>query len=201
MEIRAKEKKKEAPAKPDPASSTPSVQASKGDLGGESSDIFSQMVEAFMGLLSGGTPNPMMGGGTTVMPQGGSPFTQMPTEMDLPQRNPFFESGPDESILASILQGPPQMPANQTQEMTGVPPMMQQAMQYPGAQATQEAAAPPQPVTPPTPRVPTLRPPVPQQNPAFTDDGSLGAMLQQLFTQQRVAPTMPTRNPMFTGGV
>jgi len=220
MEIRAKEKpavKKPAPAQRDPASSTPSVQNSKGDMTPPPTDPFSEMIEALMGMFTGGTPSPGMGGGTTVAPQGGSPFIQMPTTMDVPEQNPFLNSGPDESILANLIRGPQAMAADQTQEMTSLPPMMQQAQRAQQA-AAQPPAVPNNPQIPPTPQTRSLRPPMPAQNPLFhgnpdqsfgaggeiggqNDLRTIGMMLNEMFGGQGAAPAMPTRNSLFSGGV
>lgn len=172
------------------------VQGTKGDMQAPGSDPLSMISQAIMSLLSGGMPSPGMGGGTTEAPMGGSPFTQMPTQMDLPERNPFQQGGPDEEIMANAIRGPQMPAANQMQEMTQVPPMMQEAQKANAA----AAAPPPMPMTPATPQARPLHPPVPTPNPSFHPDaGSLEALLTSMFGQGQ--PQVPQRNPLFSGGV
>jgi len=173
------------------------VQGTKGDMAAPGDDPLSMMAQALMSMFSGGMPSPSMGGGTTEAPMGGSPFTQMPTTMDLPERNPFQQGGPDEEILANMIRGP-----GQSQGMTQVPPMMQEA-QGMGNRMSTPPAPPPAPNNPeiaPTPRAPTMHPPVPSPNPSFhADPNSLEALLTSMFGAGQ--PQVPQRNPLFSGGV
>jgi hypothetical protein len=173
------------------------VQGTKGDMQAPGDDPLSMMAQALMSMFSGGMPSPSMGGGTTEAPMGGSPFTQMPTTMDVPERNPFQQGGPDEEILANMIRGP-----GQSQQMTQVPPMMQEAQGMGGRMST-PPPPPPVPNNPeiaPTPHTPAMRPPVPSPNPSFhADPNSLEALLTSMFGAGQ--PQVPARNPLFSGGV
>jgi hypothetical protein len=177
--------------------STPSVQATKAAPQPESADPLSMMAEALFSLFAGGVPSPAMGGGTTVAPKGGSPFTQMPDQVDVPQRNPFFTAGPDEMLTP--FQGP-----GQTQVKSKLGPMEQEARKAGNART---AAAAPMPTPPVQPQAPTGGPvPVPQPNPQFHDAGTdlrdFGYMLMQMLGgEQGGAGQVPPRNPLFTGGL
>jgi len=205
--------------KADPKSSTPSNSMMKGNKAPPSTDpMMSGPLAGLLSLLSGIDPFASMGGGSTTVPKGAGEFTQMPDQMDVPMRNPFLESGPDETILANLIRGPQPMPADQTVEMTEMPPMMreaQKAAQYgmqPPAPAPQAPPAPsPSPATPAA-NAPALRPPMPAKNPMLqatnepgfvsgaNDLRSIGMMLNELFGGGGgLNPPMPQRNPMFTG--
>lgn len=187
-------------------SATPSTKMKKGDKRPASTDPLSEgPLAGLLALLSGEMPwNGMSGGGTTTVPKGQSPYVQ---QAEVPERNPFFESGPDESILANLIRGPQAMAANQSQPMTSLPPMMQEAQKAgayggtPAAAPTAASWAPDNPVTPPT-----LRPPVPTPNenfhPQVNDLRSIGAMLAEMFGEgPGLTPPNPVRNPMFSGGI
>lgn len=179
---------KKAQTKPQ-QTATPSVAGTKGPAVPDSSDPLSMMASALFDLFRGGTPSPGMGGGETVAPKGFSPYTQQPSQADVPIRNPFFTAGPEESFPSFLFEGPGLAYPKSTPG-----PMEVQARK---AQAPQ-----PQ----PQPQAPTGGPvPVPTANPAFHDSGTdardFGYMLYQMFGGDQGIGAVPPRNPLFTGGV
>ncbi len=169
-----------------PGSATPVVQGTKGDFG----DPMSFLGQLLASMLSGGIPDPSMGGGTTTVPKGGSPFTAQPTAPMM--ANPFMEMVADPSIIgqggwgAETVSNPPVPPRN---------PQFQQG-------------------------APTMKPGMPTPNPLFhgnpdtsygargeiggsNDMRSIGAILEDIFglSTPGLIPPTPQRNPMFTGGV
>ncbi len=184
---------------------TPSTTGSKGNMEPEATDPFSTMAEALMSLFSGSVPSPWMGGGQTVMGKGEqSPYVQMPTEMDLPERNPFFDATNDERILSQMLQGP-----GSSMEKNGLTPMEREAQKAATAQANQTMPQPEFTSSIEPTASPDMNPPVPTPNPSFHSQGgpdlrSIGVLLQQMFApkpMRGVAPPLPGRNPAFTGGI
>lgn len=176
--------------KPAKKTATPAVQGTKGPPTPDSADPFAMMVQSLMDLFSGGTPSPGMGGGVTEAPKGFSPYTQQPTQADVPTRNPFFTAGPDESFPSFLFEGPG------LSYPKGVPGPMEAE-----AQKARVAQAPA-----PQPQAPAGGPvPVPTPNPQFHDQGTdlrdFGYMLMQMLGGDQGAAQVPPRNPMFTGGV
>lgn len=170
-----------------PQYATPSTAGAKGNMEPPSTDPMAQLMEAFMGLFDGSTPQGQMGMGTTIAQKGNvdqakSQYVQDPTAQD------FGEVGPPAMAFPFIDMGP-------SEPMPDMPMAMGQM--------------PPPPTRAPRPAAPAMgTPPVPTPNPNFHQAGgqdmrSIGAILAQMFGGGAPAgqPPVPQRNPLFTGGV